>query len=192
MLLRKPHHRVLTALVCSCLVQLMLYGTAQGQDPLTQKLETRRTVLMFQRMEDLSRFESSINYSGGEFTLKGLFSSSLQGDELVDTVSRKVDALYERVQEILDMRGQIPKVILRLYPNKDALARVYQAFTGSATLRVRAWYIYERNTIYLNVDDVHEGMLAHEIAHAIIDHYLTVRPPRATAEILARYVDEHL
>jgi len=35
-------------------------------------------------------------------------------------------------------------------------------------------------------------MLAHEIAHAIIDNYLSVRPPRATAEILARYVGKHL
>ena len=34
--------------------------------------------------------------------------------------------------------------------------------------------------------------MAHEIAHAIIDHYLLIRPPRATAEILAHYVDEHL
>jgi len=70
--------------------------------------------------------------------------------------------------------------------------RAYRAFTGSGNLRVRAWYIYERNTIYLNVRDVNEGIVAHEMAHAIIDHYLLVRPPRATAEILARYVDEHL
>ena len=42
------------------------------------------------------------------------------------------------------------------------------------------------------MQDVHAGMLAHELAHAIIDHYLTVRPPAQTAEILARYVDSHL
>jgi hypothetical protein len=39
---------------------------------------------------------------------------------------------------------------------------------------------------------MHEGILAHEMAHAIIDQFLTVRPPSATAEILARYVDGHL
>ena len=57
---------------------------------------------------------------------------------------------------------------------------------------VRGWYVYAYNTVYLNVQDVHEGMLAHELGHAIIDHYLEVRPPRATAEILARYVDKNL
>jgi hypothetical protein len=35
-------------------------------------------------------------------------------------------------------------------------------------------------------------MLAHEMAHCVIDHYLLIRPPMATAEILARYVDSHL
>jgi hypothetical protein len=30
------------------------------------------------------------------------------------------------------------------------------------------------------------------MAHSIIDNYLLVRPPKATAEILARYVDSHL
>ena len=52
--------------------------------------------------------------------------------------------------------------------------------------------MYEYNTVYLNVQDVHEGMLAHELAHAIIDNFMAVRPPRATAEILATYVDKHL
>ena len=44
----------------------------------------------------------------------------------------------------------------------------------------------------MNARDLSAGMLAHECAHAIVDHYLAVRPPRATAEILARYVDGHL
>lgn len=170
---------------------LGLWGAARAQDPLGQRLETRRAVVLYQSVEDLGRFESSVDYGGGG-GFSALFSSGPEGHDLLDAVSKKVDAIYERVQEILDMRGQIDKVTLRLYPNREALARVYRAFTGSPNLRVRAWYIYERNTIYLNAEDVHEGMLAHEIAHAIIDHYLTVRPPRATAEILARYVDEHL
>jgi len=49
-----------------------------------------------------------------------------------------------------------------------------------------------KRIIYLNAGDVHEGILAHEFAHAVIDSYFAVRPPRATAEILSRYVDEHL
>ena len=36
------------------------------------------------------------------------------------------------------------------------------------------------------------AIMGHEIAHAIVDNYLSVRPPRAAAEILARYVGKHL
>jgi len=43
--------------------------------------------------------------------------------------------------------------------------------------RLRAWYIFEYNTVYLNVRDLHEGILAHELAHSIIDNYLSTRPP---------------
>ncbi len=184
------HKRLCAALVAWLLLSAV-QGAAWARDPLTQKLETRRAVLLYRSMEDLGEFESSVNYGGGG-GFASLFSSGPKDEDLLDAVGKKVDKLYERVQEILDMRGDIPKVTLRLYPDRDALGRVYQGFTGSPELRVRAWYIYERNTIFLNVKDVHEGMLAHEIAHAVIDHYLTVRPPRATAEILARYVDEHL
>ena len=76
----------------------------------------------------------------------------------------------------------------------NCLQRLHEAYytiTGRDCC-IRAWYIYESNTIYINADDVHEGILAHEMAHSIIDHYFSVRPPRATAEILARYVDKHL
>ena len=59
-------------------------------------------------------------------------------------------------------------------------------------LRTRAWYIYDLNTIFINVQDIDEGILTHKLAHHIIDHCLKVRPPKATAEILARYVDKHL
>jgi len=93
------------------------------------------------------------------------------------------------------MRGRIKKVVINIFPNKKRFHEVQNKVAGEKSrirARVRAWYIYEQNTIYINNDDVHEGILAHEMAHAIIDHYLTVRPPKATAEILARYVDKHL
>jgi len=89
------------------------------------------------------------------------------------------------------MRGRIQKVVIRIYPDRKRFHEVRYT-GGSEKHRLQACYVYEQNTICINNDDVHEGVLAHEMAHAIIDHYLTVRPPRATAEILARYVDKHL
>ena len=112
-------------------------------------------------------------------------------DDLQKQISEKVDLLFERVQEILDMHKKMPRVAIMIYPGKKQLRQVYEEIYQEKC-RIRAWYRFKNNTIYLTVADLQVGMLAHELAHAIIDHYLIVKPPAATAEILARYVDSHL
>ena len=44
----------------------------------------------------------------------------------------------------------------------------------------------------MDLTQLRVGILAHEMAHAVIDHYFGVKPPKATAEILAQYVDAHI
>ena len=155
-----------------------------------RSLETKHCIIRYQRVEDLEQFDARIDYSPGGGSLKWL----LKGSGLTDSTGKlvsKVDALFERVQEILDMRKKMKKVKINLYGNKRQLADVYQTLFKK-TCGVRSWYLYEFKTIYSNVSDLHAGMLAHEMGHHIVDHYLIIRPPRATAEILARYVDKHL
>ena len=162
---------------------------ARGEG-LWRRLETRRTIIQYKTLRDLKKFDRQIDYSPGGSSLRRLFSGSGSSGS-TNALSNKIDALYERGQEILEMRGKMKKVTINIYPNKKGLDDAYYRITRRSC-RIRAWYVYESNTVYINVDDVHEGMLAHELAHAIIDHYLLIRPPRATAEILAHYVDEHL
>ena len=155
-----------------------------------QRLETRHAIVHYQSMDDLRQFSKRIKYRVGNSGFKGLFSSS-GSSELAHAVSRKVDALFERAQQILDMRKKMKKVNINIYPNKKQLREAFERIYRKPC-HIRAWYEYSYHTIFIRVDDVHEGMLAHEMAHGIIDHYLKVRPPSATAEILARYVDSHL
>ena len=44
-----------------------------------------------------------------------------------------------------------------------------------------AIYAYERGLV--------ENILAHELAHCIIDHYFKIVPPLNTTEIIAQHVD---
>jgi hypothetical protein len=168
---------------------LLSRGVVQGETS-WQRLETKHTIVQYETLKDLKKFDRNIDYSSGGLGLKGLFGFSGSKDP-VASVTKKVDAIFERVQEILDMRHRNPKVIINVYPNKERFCEVYHSITAKEC-HIRGWYIFEVNTVYINADDVREGILAHEMAHAIIDHYFSVRPPRATAEILARYVDEHL
>lgn len=89
------------------------------------------------------------------------------------------------------MRRRIEKTNIRIYPDERQLHEAHQGLYREPC-HVRAWYSFETNTVFLNANDLKEGILAHELAHSIIDHYLLIRPPAATAEILARYVDGHL
>ena len=153
-------------------------------------LQTKHTIIYFQSLEHLEQFNRSIRYGPGPHGILFFFSHH-GSEELHKEVSTKIDAMYERVQEILDMKKSLSRVKINLYGNSNQLHQAYSDLYG-AECRIRAWYEYKNNTVYINVNDLHEGILAHELAHSIIDNYLIVHPPRATAEILARYVDLHL
>ncbi len=168
-------------------------GSASGQsssDINWETIETRHAIVRYQSIDDLKRLNKKIRYrvKGSGFT--GLFSSSNSKD-IIDIVAKKVDALFERAQDILDMRRKMDKVTINVYHDKDQLHTAFEQIYRR-DCRIRAWYEFKFHTVFVSIEDVHEGMLAHEMAHGIIDHYLKVRPPTATAEILARYVDSHL
>ena len=196
----KNLHKILFATIIANSLLLSLCGTVEGAPPASipwQTLETKYTFIQYQSPDDLKRFSKKVKFSAGAWGFKRLFSSPKSKNPTED-IQGKVDALFERVQSMLDMRKKMKKVKIRIYPDEKDLHEAYltmyptsrRAYSKSSL--PRAWYIYEFNTIYLNIRDLHEGMLAHELAHCIVDHYLLVRPPRATAEILARYVDGHL
>ncbi len=152
-------------------------------------LKTRHTILAFSDASDVATFNDAIDY-GERTSLLSIFKSSAS-QTAEKELARKVDLLFKKVQLILDMRKDMRRVRVRVFSNKEQLHRAYEKIY-KRKCSVRGWYVYEFNTVFLNVKDVHEGMLAHELGHAIIDHFLSVRPPRATAEILAKYVDKHL
>jgi len=170
-----------------CLVFAANTTWADGED--WQSLPTKYTVIRFQSDRDLEQFNSNIDYSpGGGF--KALFSGS-GGKDFNAKLIQKIDDLFVRAQEILDMRKYMNRVKIDIYSNKEKLQQAYRREVKTQG-EFRAWYLFEQHTIYLQVEDINEGMLAHEMAHAIIDNFLQVRPPPVSAEILARYVDAHL
>jgi len=185
---------------CQGLILVLLVGlcleTAHGQQSTTAQAKkwntfhTKYFKLRYHSVSDLKKFDSRIDYSPNGSSFSSFSKSSVSPKGFKKKMASKLDALFEKVQLILDMRKPF-KVIVNLYPDETALQDEYfQIYKKKRKLR--AWYIFEYNTIYMNVKDLSAGMLAHETAHAIVDNYLAVRPPRATAEILARYVDGHL
>ena len=185
--------RVNVARIRRCLLCLVfffgLFLIPGNVDAAPLIIPTKHTILSFNSEEDMIAFSDSIHFDAN-ISLAAIFNSPSAGDVKNDLI-RKVDLLFEKVQLILDMRKAMNKVTVRVVSNGEQLNEIWGKIYKNGN-NPRGWFIFEHNTVYLNARDVHEGMLAHELAHAIIDHYLTVRPPRATAEILAKYVDMNL
>jgi hypothetical protein len=92
--------------------------------------------------------------------------------------SSRIDRIVDRVQSIL---GIIPRELrFNIYLKRGILEEK------------NAYYDYKTKSIYVSVDYVSQGVLAHEIGHAIINNYFPSHFPSKTQEILMQYVDKYL
>jgi len=113
------------------------------------------------------------------------------GLSMEDMVSDKLDAIFNRAEEILDMYPAKIHVAVNIYKTQEDLDKAYEGFFNEPNSAV-SFYIYKTNTIYTIESQLNENILAHEMAHCIIDHYFVILPPRKIQEMLAVYVDVHL
>jgi len=108
-----------------------------------------------------------------------------------DIIADKLDAIFNRAEDILDMHPAKIHVAINIYKRQEDLDKVYEEFFNEPNKAV-SFYIYKTNTIYAIEPQLNESILAHEMAHCIIDHYFVILPPRKIQEMLAVYVDIYL
>lgn len=106
-------------------------------------------------------------------------------------LAAKCDTLFRRAEELLDMYPPGIHVVIRVEREIQDIHNAHAAHYGFGTSAV-AFYLLENNTVYAAAGSVTESVLAHEMAHCVVDHYFGVRPPRKIEEMLAMFVDEHL
>lgn len=93
--------------------------------------------------------------------------------------SSRIDRIISRVEAILDMWPE--NFTVHLYLHRGALKPNEVAF-----------YEHKTKALNISVDYASDGVLAHEVAHAVINQYFAVPPPSKVQEILSQYVDKHL
>jgi len=113
------------------------------------------------------------------------------GDEVKDEIAYKFDLIFFKVQEILDMRPKDLGMNVRIYRGQDDLDRVYVEIFDRDNKFI-AYYVFKINTLFASQEKVSANVLAHEIAHCVIDHYFSVVPPTKVAEMIAQYADVHI
>ncbi|MBW1981976.1 MAG: hypothetical protein JRJ12_12230 [Deltaproteobacteria bacterium] len=138
----------------------------------------------------LQEFERKIRPTAFTRTLNKIFLGQAGISEEA-TLGELVDTLFRRVQLILDMPQPDLRVHIRLLADQDEVSRVCSQVAGKF-IKAPAFYYQKTNTIYLQTRKVSKGILAHEMGHAVVDHYFVIRPPSKIAEMLSQYVDREI
>ncbi len=108
-----------------------------------------------------------------------------------DEVLAKVDLIIEKAEVVLDMFPDNLHITLILLPSPADVSRVYKKKYGKDVNHI-AYYSLSEDTIYISVRDARLRVLAHEIGHAIVDHYFKVRPPYNIHELMAQFTEKHI
>jgi len=121
--------------------------------------------------------------------LAGPDVSSGPGDADVGLIlSETFDAIYIQVSDILDIHMYDFIINIEFTPTRQELKALVKEKMG-LDVDMPSYYYFNENTIYLSYEDMTAGMMAHEIAHAIIARYFVVPPPETVQEILSGYVE---
>ncbi len=145
-----------------------------------KQIETKYAVIRYDDDAVLDRFIKNII----PFSFKNWLARS--------TPSR-VDKICKRVQRVLGIRSLQFTVTIRLFADRKTFIAGYNRLYGKTSRKVpRLLYEFYHKVIYVNVEDIDEGMLAHEFTHPILHEYFKETPPRVLSEVLARHVEKHL
>jgi hypothetical protein len=111
-----------------------------------------------------------------------------------------VDKIVETICSLLDMHPPNLRFNITLYRTQEEVTTAYyrasgganayksQGISGAAPI---SFYSHRTRNIAVAIDNITDGILGHEIAHAIISAYFVTPPPARMQEILAQYMDKH-
>jgi hypothetical protein len=171
-------------------VALFLPPTLPAQESKTY--QTQYATISYAEEKDLQTFTRNTG-SGLSF-----FRESPERNPLL--AKTQVDKIVETVCSLLDMHPPNFRFKITLYRTQNEVniayyrasagANAYKAqnMTGAAPI---SFYSHGSRSIAVAIDNITDGILAHEIAHAILSAYFTTPPPGPMQEILAQYMDKH-
>ncbi|HAZ09622.1 MAG TPA: hypothetical protein DCY56_00740 [Candidatus Omnitrophica bacterium] len=164
--------------------------SAYSQEENSSVFSSKFCTVFYDNEVDLKRVNRRINLGFSNFYSPRKYSERAELS-IENTLADKLDSIFNKAEEILDMYPAKIHVAINIYKTQKELNKVYEEFFNEPNTAV-SFYIYKTNTIYTVESQLNENILAHEMAHCIIDHYFVILPPRKIQEMLAVYVDVHL
>ncbi len=154
---------------------------------LEEKITSRYVRIFYENDETLRLFNRKLKLGSLSYILKKRSPGELSIER---QVSEKIDIIVDRVKAILDMYPKGFKVDIKITTDSNLVQSIYKK-RYYKDVDFIAFYSPQERTIYISAADTRSNVLAHELAHAIIDQYFGVAAPVKIHEILAQYVDEN-
>jgi len=108
-----------------------------------------------------------------------------------DRLKARLEIILLRVKDVLGMDPKDFHIKIRVFKTRQEMNDAY-AWMFNERANFRSFYIHYFKSVYTNEQDFIDSVMAHELGHAVIDHYFSVPPPTKMAELMAIYVDAHL
>ncbi len=169
-------------LTCAVILSLCI-----AEQALCFQIKSRYATIIFNDKKLLSEFNEEL-YLGRKL------GRMLRKDNIVtveDEILAKVDLIIEKAEVVLDMFPNGLHITLVLLPDQSDVVRVYKSKYGKNVDHI-AYYSLSEKTIYISVDDTSLRVLAHEVGHAIVDHFYKVRTPYTIHELMAQFTERHI
>lgn len=175
-------HRAASRVVFALLVSSLILSASVSSG---SELKTHYVTVVYDNRKYLREFNDQVSLGSLSYLVSN--HSALTAAE---EAGYKLDAIVERVETVLDMfpRGLRFKMVL-LSTSRD-VQKVYRSKYGRSPDYI-AFYSPGDNTVFVSVDDIRVGVLAHELTHVVLDHYFGISPPGKIHEILAQFVETH-
>ena len=166
-----------------------------------QVFKTQRTEIHYQDPTQLRELERHLSFSPTKnFHQQYFFTPDPVQSALSPGLASKIDGLLARVSLILNLWPNKPnRLRIILLPNgKEVRQRwlALQPFLHDRPIfgygSLSAFYEPLSRTICLSLADLHAGVMAHEMAHFILNESFSRRPPGPLQEEWAQYVEVNI
>jgi len=163
-------------------------------------LNTKGVKIIYDSPADLQEINRRLNSSTVGFVSQQNSPAPGQSQDLTASqLVSKIDGLLSKVSGMLRLDQQnSPQLTIRFLKDGRQVTQLFQLFqpSGERPLfgygSLPAFYEPRSRTIILSLQDLHEGILAHEMAHFLLCSGRFAAPPEYYQEDVARHVESRI
>lgn len=164
-----------------------------------ERFQTRYARVVANSAADLLEMERRLHFSTPIPASQPRVTGEFAFHPAFPRLAAKIDAILVRTSRLLNLRpSRRSRLNIVLVANGKEVQRRHlvlvpgqrRGLFGYGSLE--AFYESYSRTIYLSLRDLHEGILAHEMAHYLFCTVVSPRPPSRVQETWAHYVESRM